>query len=297
MRARFRSAVAALRSAFAQYSRHACSELAAAIAYRVLFSLVPFVALLAAVLDAALPTAAREDLVGWLFGGLPGSALEDSVDRELASSGAFMSLAGAVALGTLLWTASGMTRSLRIAFAVIWEAGARPAFVRAKLRDVAALGILAALVIAGFGLSLIAQVTVQAGVDAGEALGLGQAARVAMAVAELAASGAATFAALLVVYRRVAPVVTPLRAVWPATLVTALAIDAGVAAYAYYVVHLASFNTIYGPLGAVLAFLALLYVAAGVVLFGAELIVATTEPPRPAGSGRSAPRRSTARGR
>ena len=55
---------------------------------------------------------------------------------------------------------------------------------------------------------------------------------------------------------------------------TALAIDAGVAIYAFYLVQIASFSTIYGPLGAVLAFLALLYLAAVLVLLGAEFVIA-----------------------
>ena len=55
-----------------------------------------------------------------------------------------------------------------------------------------------------------------------------------------------------------------------------MAIDVGLAGYAFYLVEIASFDTIYGPLGAVLAFLALLYLAAMLLLFGAELIVAET---------------------
>ena len=78
---------------------------------------------------------------------------------------------------------------------------------------------------------------------------------------ELLASGVTTFAALLVVYGLAAPVRPPFAALWPSALATALAIDAGVAPYAFYLVQLASFSTIYGPLGAVFAFLALLYVA------------------------------------
>ena len=212
-------------------------------------------------------------MVEWLLGGFPGTTVESGVAQELASSGALLSLAGLVAFGTLLWTASGMTRSVRVAFAVVWESDARPAFVRAKLRDLAALGVLAALVLSVFALSLITQVAVQAGVDATDALGFGRAATVIGAGAELAATAAATVAALLVVYRLGAPVHVPFAAVWRTALVTALVIDAAVAGYAFYLVRIASFDTIYGPLGAVLAFLALVYMIAALVLFGAELIV------------------------
>jgi membrane protein len=276
---RIRRVLAILRSAVSGYARHADSEFAAALAYRALFSVVPFIALLAAVLDAVLPAGAREDVVGWLLGALPGTEVQASVDRELASSGALTSLAGIVALATLIWSASGMTGSLRTALAVVWEAAARPAFVRAKLRDVLAVGVLATLVLASFGLSLLTQVAIQAGVHATDALGLAEAGGAFGVAEELAASA---FAALLIVYGLAAPVRLPFAALWPSALVTALAIDAGVAGYAFYLVRLASFSAIYGPLGAVLAFLALLYVAAVLVLFGAELVIVAAARLRPA---------------
>ena len=258
------------RRAIAGYGRHACGELAAAISYRILFALVPFVALLAALL----PENARVDVVAWLLDAFPGATVEQGVQQQLASAGTPTSLTGLVAFGTLIWTASGMTRSLRVALAVVWEVDARPAFVRGKLHDIAALGVLAALVLGVFALSLATQIAVQAGVSITDALGLGGAAGVLTRVTELVVTAGATFAALMIVYRLAAPIATPLSRVWLSALVTAVAIDVGVAGYAFYLVRIASFDTIYGPLGAVLAFLALLYIAAMLVLFGAELIVA-----------------------
>ena len=275
-----RRAIALLRSALSGYGRHADAQFAAALAYRALFSFVPFVALLVTVLNVVLPDGAREDVVEWVLGSLPGTAVQESVEREMASSGALLSLAGLIALGTLLWSASGMTSALRVALTVIWEVGERPAFVRAKLRDVAALGVLATLVLAGFALSLVTQVAIQAGVHATDALGLADAGAVVSVAVELLASGAATFAALLAVYGLAAPERVPFAALWPSALVMALAIDAGVAGYAFYLVRIANFSSIYGPLGAVFAFLALLYVIAVLVLFGAELVKATAARPR-----------------
>jgi membrane protein len=265
--------VATLRAAGAAYGRHACSELAAAIAYRILFSLVPFIALLAAVLEAVLPADARADVIEWLVGVFPGTTVRSGVEQELAASGALLSLAGLIAFGTLIWTASGMTRSLRVALAVVWESGERPDFVRAKLRDIAALGVLAALVLCVFMISLITQIAVQAGVDATDALGFSGAATAIATGAELGVTAAATFAGLVIVYRLGAPTPLPLAAVWRSALTIAVAIDVALAGYAFYLVRLASFETIYGPLGAVLAFLALVYIAAALVLFGAELII------------------------
>jgi membrane protein len=268
--------VAVVRSAISGYGRHADAQFAAALAYRALFSLVPFVALLAAVLDLVLSAGAREDVVDWLLGALPGVELQASVDRELAASGALTSIAGLVSFGLLMWSASGMTGALRVALATIWEGDSQPKFVRAKLRDIVALGVLATLVIAGFALSLLTQVAIQAGVHATDAVGLEGAGEVVSVGVELVATGVVTFGALLAVYGLAAPVRLPLTEVWPSALVTTLAIDIGVAGYAFYLVRIASFSTIYGPLGAVLAFLALLYFVAMLVLFGAELVIATS---------------------
>jgi membrane protein len=267
--------VAVVRSAVSGYGRHADAQFAAALAYRALFSLVPFLALLAAVLDMVLSPSAREDVVDWLLGALPGVELQASVDRELAATGALTSVAGIVSFGLLMWSASGMTGSLRVALATIWEAGSKPAFARSKLRDIVALGVLATLVIAGFALSLLTQVAIQAGVHATDAVGLEDAGKVVSVGVELAASGVVTFGALLVVYGLAAPVRPPFAALWPSALATTLAIDVGVAGYAFYLVRIASFSTIYGPLGAVFAFLALLYFVAMLVLLGAELVMAT----------------------
>jgi membrane protein len=130
-------------------------------------------------------------------------------------------------------------------------------------------------VLAGFALSLLTQVAIQAGVHATDALGLDGAGKVVSVGLELAASGVVTFAVLLAIYGLAAPVRLPFSAVWLSALATALAIDVAVAAYAFYLVRIASFSTVYGPLGAVLAFLALLYMTAVLVLFGAELVVVT----------------------
>lgn len=270
--------VAPLRAASARYGRHACSELAAAIAYRMLFSLVPFIALLAAVLEKVLPESARVDVIDWLVGAFPGTTVSSGVEQELAESAKLTTLAGIVAFGALIWTASGMTHSLRVALAVVWETGKRPDFVHAKLRDIAALGVLAALVLCVFALSLATQVALGAGVELADALGWSGAAAALAQIAEVGLTLTSTFAALLVIYRLGAPERLPFGAVWRAALATAIAIDAALAAYAFYLVRVAGFDTIYGPLGAVLAFLALVYVAAALVLFGAELIVVMRAP-------------------
>jgi membrane protein len=255
---------------FRSYSRHAGSQLSAAIAYRVLFSLVPFAAFLLTILDAVLSSSRREQFVEWLFGVFPGTDLEQSIDNTLAASGASAPIVGLIALGALLWGASGMMASLRIAFRVIWDRESGPTYVRSKLRDFALVGLAGCLVVVAFALSVIVRIVVQTGSDLSGALGLSGAASALSTIAEVASSTLVIFIALLALYRLVPPVRMSVAQLWPSALAAAVAFHVAVYGYAVYATHFATFNTIYGPIGAVLVFLLLVYLLAAIVLLGAE---------------------------
>ena len=256
------------------YSRHAGSQLSAAIAYRVLFSLVPFATLLLIILDAVLEPSRREQFVQWLFGVGPGTDFESSVENALADSGASTPIVGLIALVTLLWGASGTMASIRIAFRVIWDQERGPRYVRSKLRDFALVGLAGVLVIGAFAISVIVRVVVQTGSDLADALGWTGPAGVMSIIVEVASPVVVVFAGLLALYRFVPPVTMPLRALWPSALAAAVAFEVVVEGYAVYAAHFSNFSEIYGPMGAVLAFLLLVYVLAGIVLLGAETAVA-----------------------
>ncbi|MBM2822684.1 MAG: putative ribonuclease [Thermoleophilia bacterium] len=258
----------------ASYSRHAGSQLSAAIAYRVLFSLVPFAAFLLTILDTVLPSSRREQFVQWLFGVFPGTELEQSIDNTLATSGTSAPIVGVIALGVLLWGASGMMASIRIAFRVIWDRESGPTYVRSKLRDFALVGVAGALVVAAFGLSVIVRIVVQTGSDLSDALGFTNGASAVSTVVEVMSSTFVIFAALLALYRFVPPVTMTLARLWPSALAAAIAFHLAVYGYAVYATRFASFNTIYGPIGAVLVFLLLVYLLAAIVLLGAETAAA-----------------------
>ncbi len=153
------------------YSRHATSQLAAAIAYRFLFSLVPFFALLVSVLDVVLPDDQRTQLVSWILGELPGDEVEASVDRAIARSTDAAPIVWVVSLLALLWGATGMMTTLRTATRIVWDVDRGTPYVRGKLRDVLFVGVAGALVVGAFALSFVAQTAVQAGSDLADALG------------------------------------------------------------------------------------------------------------------------------
>jgi membrane protein len=256
------------------FSRHAGSQLSAAIAYRVLFSLVPFAALLLTIVDVVLPESWREQFVNWVFGFVPGSDLANAVDRALADSGASAPIIALISLATLLWAASGMMASIRIAFRVIWDRERGPTYARSKLRDFALVGLAGVLVVAAFAFSIVVRIVVEAGVGLFDRFGWSGSGGFASTVAEVAASTIVVFVALLLLYRAVPPVTMSIRLLWPSAAAAAIVFEVAVYGYAIYAAHFASFNTIYGPIGAVLLFLLLVYLLAAIVLLGAETAAA-----------------------
>ena len=254
------------------YGRHATSQLAAAIAYRFLFSLVPFFALFISILDVVLPDDQRTQLVEWLFQELPGDELEASVDRALDQSTNAAPIVWIGSLLALLWGATGMMTTLRVSARIVWDVDRGTPYVRGKLRDVLGVGLAGAVVVGAFALSFIVQTAVQASEDVADAIGWEGEARLAAGVGEIATSLAVIFVALVLVYRLTPPVRPRLRDVWPAALLGAVAFELVAAGFGIYLGRFADFNAIYGPLGAVLAFLALIYALAIVLLAGAELV-------------------------
>ena len=270
------------------YGQTAGGQRAAAISYRVLFSLVPFVALLVSVLELVLPEGTQESVVSWLVdvASLP-DELADSVDAAVEDVGPSASVTGAVALAVLIWGASGMMASVRSAFQAVWGSEAGRPYLRGKLLDLVLVLGAGVLVVTAFGLSLVVQVVTESSSEIAEALGRGESATAGLgALAQLGASLTLAFLAFSLLYRVVPPVPTRFREVVPGAAVAAVGIHIASAGFSIYLRHFGGFDDVYGPLGAVLAFLLLVYVAAIVLLLGACVAAAwpetATEPPEQA---------------
>ncbi len=262
------------------YTRHATSQLAAAISYRVLFSLVPLLALVVAAIDLFLPDDLRARLAAWLATTVPGDThLDQSVERAVTEARLTAAVASLIALGGLLWAASGMMASIRVAFRVIWEEDVNRPYVRGKLMDVALVMATGIVVVVAFGLSLVVSVLTEIGSGLGDALGRGSDGGVLGAVAQVTGSIVLTIAVLFLLYRTLPPIRPSFAALWPAALLAGVAVQVAGGAYGFYLAHWGTSGTIYGPLGAVLGFLAVLYIGVIVLLIGAELVAAW--PPNP----------------
>jgi membrane protein len=260
------------------YTRHALSQFAAAISYRVLFSLVPLASFCIAVADALLPDERRDAFARWLASVVPGHALDSSVQNAMTGSRVSPTIVGLVSLALLLWAASGMMAAIRVAFRFIWENDRRRTFVQSKLLDfllVLGVGVVA---VASLGSALVVQVLAEIGRDLTHALGGGADGHIFAAVCEVLASAAVTYGIVFVLYRYVPPVSPPRRAVWLPALLATVGFHVATAVYGLYLARFGDVTAVYGPLGAVLGFLLVVYVGVTVILIGAELVAAWPEP-------------------
>jgi membrane protein len=260
------------------YGAHSLSQHAAAISFRVLFSLVPLVALTVSLLYLLLPSDLAERLVDWLFGELAGAPeLEDTVERAVVGARGTASVAGLIALAGLIWGATGVMSSMRFAFRAIWETAHRRPFVRGKLLDVALVFATGLVVIVGFALAVVAEAIAQLGGNLGDALGLtGSGDRLGEALG-IGASLFVTLVCFAALYRVVPPVRPRWKALLPGAVVGAVGFQLVTIAYGWYLARFGDLADLYGSLGALLGFLLVVYAGVVAILIGAEIVVAESD--------------------
>jgi len=258
------------------YLRTECSQRAAAISYRVLFSLVPFVSLVASLLELLLPEKTSDRVASWLVAAMPlEGELEDSVARAVEDVGPPASVVGLISLLLLVYGASGMMGATRSAFRAIWGSEARRPYLRGKLVDVALVLVAGLLILCAFGVTIITQIVEMAGEELVRKLG-GPASATGQlgAGVEFVASVAVTFVAFLVLYRFVPTVRVRLRDALAGALVACAGFNLAAVGFSIYIGRFADFDEVFGSLSAVFVFLLMVYVAVEVLLLGASVAAA-----------------------
>ena len=262
------------------YGRHATSQFAAAISYRVLFSLVPLVSFLVAVADAVLPDKQRDAVARWLASVVPGQALDPTVEQALTGSRVAPTVAGLVvarrpALGGERDDGSDQGRVPR-------HLGERPA---ANLRPEQAARLPARSRCRARRRRGARSDADRAGARRGRTRperrarcrrgGPGRCGR---------HRDPHVRSRDLRDPRRALPLrpadPARVRAIWLPALLATIGFQLATAIYALYLARFGDVSAVYGPLGAVLGFLLVVYVGIIVILLGAEL-VAAWPPPTP----------------
>ncbi len=224
-------------------------------------------------LEVVLPEATAERVVTWLVGVLPlpgqlSGGVVDAVERSAPPA----SVTGLVAAAGLLWAASGMIGSLRIAFRAVWAKEIDQPFLRRKTLDLVLVLVTGLLIVAAFGFSLVVQLVTDTSTRVVDDLGGSSSTTGTLSsLGQLAGSIALTFLASLLLYLVFPPVDIRLRDAFRAAVIATLAIQIATAAFSIYLERFADFDQVYGPLGAVFALLVLIYVVSVILLLGACL--------------------------
>jgi membrane protein len=277
-----RGVVRALPRAIEDMFTDRCTQYAAAIAYRVLFSLFPLTIALVSIFGLVLQDdELRQKVINELIDLLPvSSSGQDSIQRSIEQIASPLSALGLISLVALLWGASGMMASIRLGLEAAMKVDrGRPA-VRAKLVDFILVAAAGVLVITIVGLSAIgaffSELVDRFAEWAGVATPPGLLLRDGLQLVIIAVT-------VLLLYRFVPARKIRRRGALAGAILTAVGVWGSTKVLAIVFSDFSRYNVIYGSLAGVTTFLFFVYVVAWILLLGAEFAYAWSQPPGPPG--------------
>jgi membrane protein len=259
-----------------------CTQYAAAIAYRVLFSLFPLTIALVSIFGLVLQDdELRQRVIDELVDILPVSQSgQGNIQSSIEQIATPLSAIGLVSLVALLWGASGMMASIRLGLEAAMKVDrGRPA-ARAKLVDfvlIAAAGVLVIIIVglSAFG-AFFSKLADRFTEWAGVATPSGILVRDGI---QLVAIGIT----VLLLYRFVPARRLRRRGAIAGAVLTAVGVWGATKVLAIVFSDFSRYNLIYGSLAGVMTFLFFVYVVAWILLLGAEFAYAWSQPPGPPG--------------
>jgi membrane protein len=259
-----------------------CTQYAAAIAYRVLFSLFPLTIALVSIFGLVLQDdELRQEVINELIDLLPVSESgQGNIRNSIEQIATPLSAIGLISLVALLWGATGMMASIRLGLEAAMKVDrGRPA-ARAKLVDfvlVVAAGVLVLVVVglSAFG-AFFSKLTERFTEWAGIATPSGLLLRDGVQLVAIAVT-------VLLLYRFVPARKLRRRGALAGAILTAVGVWGATKVLAIVFSDFSRYNLIYGSLAGVTTFLFFVYVVAWILLLGAEFAYAWSQPPGPPG--------------
>jgi membrane protein len=248
-----------------------CTQLAAAISYYVIVSLVPVALVLVSILGFVLTSEGRRaDLVDHILNALPLSETEgrDAVAKALDSVQRVRGPIAIIGLFTTMWSSSAMFASIRKALNSVWRIDEHRPWARAKLIDFAQLGLLGAILLGSITLTGFMRYIREASADHAGPL---TNANALWEIPPIVAPAVLTFITFALLYRVVPASHPRWRDVLPGALAGTILFEALKNGFAFYVTNYNNYDVIYGSLAGILLFLFFVYLASNVLLIGAEL--------------------------
>ena len=244
-------------------------QLAASVAYHVLFSIFPLGIVLTGVFGLVVHvTGVQADVVDVVVRNVPLSASgERRLRRLLEGVTGGHSALGLFGVAGLVWAASGMMTAVRVALNAAWDVEEARPFLRGKLIDVG----LVFLVALGALATIVATVAVRAASGAaGSSLGLDLSSGWAGWVLGVLFPLLTAFVTVFLLYRLIPAAEIAVSPTWQVAAGVAVVFVGFENLFALYVRGFANYNAVYGSLGAVIAFMLFVYLTSSMFLLGAE---------------------------
>jgi membrane protein len=266
----------------ASYFEHRMATYAAALAYRGLFGLFPFILLLVALVGIF----ASPDAFGQLVSEIKSQAseqipkqleplieqgreqikpLEDMTMRAQKQLDGELLVVGVV---VALWSVSAFASTLADAFNTVYGFTERRSWWKAQALSVATGPIVAVVVIVALVSLVLGNRVIE---SVAEALGLRAVSILLLAWVHYPVMLAVLWAALSFVYRYSPAVTLPLRSVMPGAALAVVAWAIASVGFSIYLSTFADYGVTYGSVGAAVGLLIYLNLSASIILAGAEL--------------------------
>ncbi len=253
------------------YTRNNCSQMAAAISYYTLFSIIPLLILAVSILGFVIvDDSRRAEVVDGILDALPLTQTEgrDVVTDALDTVQRSRAPLALLSLGVALWSGSAMFGSVRNALNVVWRLEEPRPFFRAKLIDLAQIGVLGALLLASLTLTAVLRIARELSADF---IGPLANASPLWELPPILVPALLTFAVFTLLYHIVPAAHPSWRNIVPGALLATILFEALKNGFAIYVANFNNYDVVYGSLAAALLFLLFVYLASNIFLLGAEL--------------------------
>ena len=260
------------------YADH-CTQQAAGIAYRVLFSIAPLAIVLVSIFGLVLQDdSVRDDVVDTIVDWLPVSpdGTKD-VEDAITSIATPVSAVGLISLVLFAWAASGMMTAIRQGLETAMHVTESRPLARGKLVDLLLIMSAAVLVLVTAGLTLLAKFLQSSSGSVANATGLPAGKLVTL----LLHGGALALSVVIVLllYRFVPARGLSIRDWLAGAIVTGLLLQLIALASAWTYERATRLSVVYGSLTAALVFLYSIYLYSAALLLGAEVAAGWAQPP------------------
>lgn len=255
-----------------------CTQQAAGIAYRVLFSVVPLAIVLVSIFGLVLQDdEVRQRVVDSIVGALPVSASgSKQVEDAISGIATPASAAGLVSLVVFAWAATGMMSAIRFGLETAMHVSRGRPMARGKLIDLALVVGAGALVLVAAVWTVVGGVVERTSSRIGDAVGVGTGSLAHWLLR--AAAFAILVGVVLLLYRFVPARGLRFRDGLAGAIVTAVLLELISLASGVVYNHATNLSVVYGSLTVGLVFLYSVYLYSSALLLGAEVAAAWARP-------------------